>query len=454
MLDPLIRYSARHRRIALPVALLLALVIMSVGELAYALADTSLASVRNRYAARYDAQLLRSVLTDAETGQRGFLLTGREAYLVPMNQAAPSLAEIIGRLKQHYQGSEWDTLVGQLNQRVLEKLSELNTTVSLYRRDERSTWLELVRTDIGKEKMDAVRVATARLEAYESERITTERSNVFRALNIGRFGVHALALLTLVGFACFLRKNEALDCMRAELAENVRAERDRLDREVHRRTEDLTELARHLTSVREDERSHLARELHDELGALLTAAKLDIARIRRHSASIPEAVVERLAHMGNLIDEGITLKRRIIEDLRPSALSNLGMVPALEILTREFGERSGLVIHTELLDVVAPDTGKLALYRLVQEALTNVLRHANAQQVWVSIQEEGPQVVLSVRDDGQGFAPQRVPSGHHGLLGMRYRIEALGGVLQLTSALGQGTEVEARLPYAVAPEAP
>lgn len=446
MFDPLIRFSARRRSLALGLAIGAGVAVVVAGELAYSLADSSLTSVRNRHSARLDAMSLRALLIDAETGQRGFLITGRDAYLEPLEAARPALAQVVRRLQRRYEGTQWDQLVDDLDQRALEKLSELDTTVGMYRRNPNAQWQELVKTDIGKEKMDAVRTATISLEAHESERIETERAAIYRALLIGRLGVHTGVAVALLGFFVFLRKNDAMDIARAELAAILKAERDQLDGEVRRRTLELTELARHLTSVREDERSYLARELHDELGALLTAAKLDIARARRLTAGMPEAIGERLVHMGKLIDEGITLKRRIIEDLHPSALSNLGLVPALEILTREFGERAGLAIHTDLLEVPATGTANLAMYRLVQEALTNALRHAQARQVWVSMKTDAEQLVLSVRDDGHGFVPQTVASGHHGLLGMRYRIEALGGRLQIMSAPGQGTEIEARLP--------
>jgi len=264
--------------------------------------------------------------------------------------------------------------------------------------------------------------------------------------------VHGLTLVSLLGLAIFLRRNEALHHARRQHATELAAERDRLDGEVARRTAELTELARHLQTVREDERAHLARELHDELGALLTAAKLDVARIRRMTKTAPD-IDERLKHMSALLDQGIALKRRIIEDLRPSALSNLGLIPALEILTQEFAQRSGLQLSLELTDTSTEDADRLALYRLVQEALTNVLRHAKAQHVRVSLGEADGWLQLHIRDDGQGFNPEAVGAGHHGLLGMRYRIESLGGTLQLLSAPGRGTLVLARLPRRVAPVA-
>ncbi len=426
---------------------LAALAVMGVSEAAYRLAEGALLSVSNRQATRYDALQLRALLVDAETAQRGFLMTARDAYLEPLQAARPKIDEVLERLRRQYAQTGWAALVDEVRKRSYERLSELQETVALRQAGRTDAWQTVLMTDIGREKMDAVRVALGRLESYESNRIARDRAAIDRALAVGRFGVHALSLLSLLWLFHFLRKNQALLQLREEHAVELQHERDRLDGEVARRTAELSDLAQHLTQVREDERGRLARELHDELGALLTAVKLDIARVRRLAQrDDAESLRERLQHMSDLVDEGIALKRRIIEDLRPSALSNLGLHAALEILTREFAERTGLRVDAELEDLQLPDAAALAVYRLVQESLTNVLRHAQAQRVGVQLRKLANAVEVRVDDDGQGFDLQRVAAGHHGLLGMRYRLEALGGCLDIETAPGQGCRLRARLP--------
>ncbi len=444
-LDPWLEGAARNRGIAVGFAALAAAAVMGVSEAAFWGADQALNQSAARHLARDDSLRLRELLTSAETAQRGFLLTGRDDYLAPVQQAERDLPEVLKRLRGQYESSEWEALVADASRRANEKLSELQLVVKLYREGNTPAWQGLVESDIGREKMQAVRDAVTQLDRHELTQIAREREAVTRSLTYGRLGVHGLTLLSLFGLAIFLRRNEALHKSRREHAAELAQERDRLDGEVARRTAELTELARHLQSVREDERAHLARELHDELGALLTAAKLDVARIRRMTKAAPD-IDERLKHMSELLDQGIALKRRIIEDLRPSALSNLGLIPALEILTQEFAQRSGLQLSLELTDSAHEEGDKLALYRLVQEALTNVMRHAKAKHVRVSLGEADGWLQLHIRDDGQGFNPDAVGAGHHGLLGMRYRIESLGGTLQLLSAPGRGTLVLARLP--------
>ncbi|MFG6458492.1 CHASE3 domain-containing protein [Roseateles sp. BYS96W] len=450
-LDPWLVGASRNRGIAVLGAALAAAAVMGVSEASFWGAEQALTQSQARYLARDDGLRLRELLTTAETAQRGFLLTGREDYLAPVLLAERELPHVLQRLQSQYANSTWTTLVADASRRANEKLSELQLVVKLYREGNTPAWQGLVESDIGREKMQAVRDAVSELDRHELAEIARERDAVHRSLTYGRLGVHGLTLLSLFGLAIFLRRNEALHNARRQHADELAQERDRLDREVARRTAELTELARHLQTVREDERAHLARELHDELGALLTAAKLDVARIRRMTKTAPD-IDERLKHMSALLDQGIALKRRIIEDLRPSALSNLGLIPALEILTQEFAQRSGLQLSLELTDSPTDEGDRLALYRLVQEALTNVMRHAKAKQVRVTLGEAEGWLQLHIRDDGQGFDPDAVGSGHHGLLGMRYRIESLGGTLQLLSAPGRGTLVLARLPLRPEPE--
>jgi signal transduction histidine kinase len=224
------------------------------------------------------------------------------------------------------------------------------------------------------------------------------------------------------------------------------SEHRRAEAEMRWRAEELVGLAHHLQLAREDERRRLARDLHDELGSLLTSAKLDIARIRPRLANESHEVRERLSHLVATLDSVIAVKRRVIEDLHPSALTHLGLEAALEILTREFGRSSGTTMHVELGPVQADPDAALVIYRVVQEALTNISKHAQARQVWVTLDREGAGLAVSVRDDGIGFDPHKSAGSVHGLLGMRFRVEAEGGRLELSTAPGRGTLILAVLP--------
>lgn len=421
--------------------------VVALAESSYRLAREALDGVEQRNALRFDIATLFRRLNQAESAQRGFLLTGRDSYLEEALLQGQHVNEALARVQGFYQSSAHEKQGALLGEAVLQKYSEIKLTTELYRAGRHDAWRSVLLTDIGREQMEAARNATQELLALEARLLQEDRRAIHRALNLGRIGAYLLTGVGLLALLLFLHKNAILHELQRAAARDLVAERDRLDAEVAHRTQELTELARYLQTVREDERAHLARELHDELGGLLTAAKLDLARlVRMHRKQQPE-LVERLQHMAKLIDEGIAIKRRIIEDLRPSALANLGLLPALEILTGEFAERSGLQVHTRLEPVALAGDAALAAYRLVQESLTNVIKHAQAQQVWVEIgtAADGGCEIL-VRDDGVGFTPTARQAGHHGLVGMRYRIESLGGRMRIRSGPGQGCTLQARLP--------
>jgi len=261
-----------------------------------------------------------------------------------------------------------------------------------------------------------------------------------------RIGIAALVVLSLAALLLYARQARRFDDERLERAAQLRFERDRLEVEVERRTRDITQIATHLQTAREDERSRLARELHDELGGLLTAAKLDVARMRSRLSAGPPEVLERMVHLVKTLDEGIALKRRIIEDLRPSSLNNLGLKAALEILCAEFAERSEIAVTTDIEELPLDDAGKLTTYRLVQEALTNVAKYASASTVHVVVATRGGWAEIAVRDDGVGFDPTAARVAAHGLAGMRFRVQSAQGQLKVKSKPGHGTTIQARLP--------
>jgi len=233
------------------------------------------------------------------------------------------------------------------------------------------------------------------------------------------------------------------------LYRNLERQNKRLEQAVHDRTAELRELAGYLITAREDEKAHLARELHDELGALLTAAKLDIARMRTKLLEDP-VMAARLKQVNQRLDEGISLKRRIVEDLRPSSLTTLGLTISLANLCSEVGTRLNIAIQIDFDEVRLTEEGQLAIYRLVQEALNNVCKYAKATQVRVSVKSEPTLVRVQIEDDGIGFDPSGPRSAAHGIAGMRFRIEQLKGSMSVASRPGAGTLLEAIMPVTLA----
>lgn len=448
---PLLRGSP----FAFPLAALAALAMFLISESSYQQASATFEAVGVQSQARTNMQVLWRSLTDAETGQRGYLLTGRTEYLKPYVEAQVRVTEMLSWLNDYYHNDpSADALMRQVTLASRNKLAELGETMKLRDEGKEEAWRSLMLSNIGQEQMDTVRSLSQQLIDRQTERVTADRNSLGQTLLLNRIGVSAMAALSLLALYMYLRQTTALVRAREEQRRLVQAERDILEGEVMERTDQLTDLTRHLQSVREDERHRLARELHDELGALLTAAKLDVARLKsRLGADATPEVAERLLHLSDGLNSGIALKRRIIEDLRPSSLSNLGLVAALDILVREWGQRSELKVSTEFEPVQLRPAGELTVYRLVQEALTNITKYAEATEVDVRLSSIDGQVHVSVRDNGVGFDMNAPRNSAHGLLGMRYRLETEGGEMKMTSAPGRGTEIRAELPESSEPAA-
>lgn len=445
----------RHNSLVFGLACLAAVAIVLVSEGAYWQSVDKLDKVGTQRAAQNNLQMLVQGIVDAETGTRGYLLTGSPDYLKPYHAALRQVDASMRMIDAYYADAPQQAKqLAQLHDLTRAKLSELALTIRLVEEGKTKATADIVRSGIGKEKMDELRAIGADMIAAEDGNIGRSRIAIYRTLLLSRFGIMVLCATGLLALFMYLRQTTALKLQQLEQQRMVQAERDRLEAEVGERTAQLVELTQHIQSAREDERHRLARNLHDDLGSLLTSAKLDAARIKsRISTSAPEAL-DLLAHLVSTLNSGIALGRSIIEDLRPSALGNLGLVAALEILAREFGEQSGAQVHCELAPVsLAPDA-ELTVYRLVQEAITNIAKYARARQVWILLRAEDGMVDVSVRDDGVGFDPRRKRSSAYGLVGMRYRVEAIGGNLELESRPGQGALIRARIPEFVAPKDP
>lgn len=209
----------------------------------------------------------------------------------------------------------------------------------------------------------------------------------------------------------------------------------------------LRELAAFLQTVREEERTRIARELHDELGQALTALRLDLGWLRGKCGSLGAPAAERVSSAFSVVEQSIVSLRRISEDLRPAMLDSLGLAAAVEHHVTQFEQRSGikcrLVMNREEFDL--DGSVATAVFRIVQEALTNVARHANASEVSISLNETDAGIELTVTDNGRGLAATENKKTF-GLLGMRERITILGGSFDIVSQPGQGTRIACRLP--------
>lgn len=433
--------------ISLPLAVLAAFSLLAVNEVSFRQSTAAAANIEEAQQTRGTLNKLMQNLLDAETGQRGYLLTGDPTYLDPYTSALEEINQNLDTLRQMFTPyKEQLDDFGVMSRHISRKLAEIDLTVRMRKEDKEEAWKFVLTTDVGKDQMQAIRAQSVKLAASSIRKMEMGQTQINETLQLSRIGVAIMALAGLLAFYMYLMQTQALLESGVREKESLQRERDQLDLQVRERTANLAKLATHLQNVREDERGFLARELHDELGALLTAAKLDVARLKsRLAGSLPEAA-ERLVHLTTTLNSVIAMTRRIVEDLRPSSLSQLGLVASLEILAREFEERSGLSITTDLETVELGGAAQLTVYRLVQESLTNIGKYAEATQAVVSLQNLEGYISIEVHDNGKGFELGNVAATSHGLDGMRHRVEAAGGRLNVVSAIGQGTRISAVLP--------
>jgi signal transduction histidine kinase len=227
---------------------------------------------------------------------------------------------------------------------------------------------------------------------------------------------------------------------------------ERRTEEQRRRTEraeqELRRLSRQLVKAQEEERRALSRELHDEVGQMLTALRMELGNLDRVRAEPGDLFSKRVAETKALAERTMHVVRDLAMGLRPSMLDDLGLGPALQWQAREFSRRSGVPVDLEIdgtLDAL-PDSHRTCVYRVVQEALTNCARHAKAATVRIAIHGSESMLSLTIQDDGVGFVVDRTSGGGLGLLGIEERVRGLGGTLELFSQPHKGTLIRVGIP--------
>jgi len=217
--------------------------------------------------------------------------------------------------------------------------------------------------------------------------------------------------------------------------------------------EQLRQLSRQILSAQEDERKKISRELHDVIAQTLTGINVRLAALKKEAAINTKGLDRNIARTQRLVEKSVNLVHDFARELRPAVLDDLGLIPALHSFVKLFSKRTRIRVHlkvfakVEELDIVR----RTVLFRVAQEALTNVSRHAHATRVEVSIQKLADGIYMKIKDDGKSFEVDRIMRSrgrkHLGLLGMRERLEMVGGLFDVESAPGKGTTVTALLPH-------
>jgi signal transduction histidine kinase len=227
----------------------------------------------------------------------------------------------------------------------------------------------------------------------------------------------------------------------------------RLLEQSRRMQEQLRHLTRQLLLAQEEERKKISRELHDEIAQTLTGINVRLAALKTEAAHNTKGLQNKISSAQRMVEKSVDIVHRFARELRPTVLDDLGLIPALHSFVKSFSKRTGIFIHLTIFAAVENLAGdkRTVLYRVAQEALTNVARHAQASLVDVSIEKLPGGICMKIKDDGKSFRVDRVLDAKRnkrlGLLGMRERVEMVGGSFRVESAPGKGTTVCAQIPF-------
>lgn len=411
------------------------------------------ASLRVEQAAERERALadFSQLLSQAESSQRGYMLLGDPKYLAPYHEADRSLPVALQRLDDVFAGADPAVRaeIAEVKQLSKAKFTEMGEALKLYTERGRGPAVQLIRTDYGSWTMSEISRRVSRIQAEETSNVATASHSWQTSRWVGLATISG-ALVTSLSLVLLLSRL-VLRYVRSKEreAEDLVERQGELEQLVKRRTEELSDLSTHLQSLAEQEKSALSRELHDELGGLLVAARMDVSWLEdRVAASDPETQAH-FKRVHEALQAGVDVKRRVVESLRPTLLDNLGLLPALRWQVAEACERAGIrfVEHYPPTELQLTPEASIAIFRIVQESLTNVLKHAHAQSVEIFLEIQGAWLLLRIRDDGVGVPLERLRSPwSHGLAAMRHRAVALSGKWQVTRSGLRGTEIEVRLP--------
>jgi signal transduction histidine kinase len=427
----------------------ISMVVLAISELASTEIESSRNAALQVAEARTQLTLMRESLLQAESSQRGYLITADDRYLQPFDsaveQARNAMAEL-QRLAAVLSGLR--NPLAQLQPAMEAKIDELRLTVHYVQQGNRIDAVQILASGKGLTLMQQIMQTSGEVLRQLQALGSVRNEDTNRIFLMQRIGVGLIVLLNLVFLAILgvrtVRHFYEREQHRAELARQAQE----LERVVAERTEELSSLSTYLQTSTEREKTRLARDLHDELGGILTAAKIDASWLEGFASGADPEVQQRMQRLSASLDEAVEVKRRVIENLRPSLLDHLGLAAAVEWHVQETCQKAGIDCDVRVPDMMEPIPPEVAIavYRIVQESMVNAVKYAQARLISVALRQPPGRLELEVGDDGIGianFEPQHLT---HGIAGMRQRARSLGGDFWIETAPGRGTIVRASFP--------
>jgi signal transduction histidine kinase len=395
---------------------------------------------------------LQNSISRSVAGQRSFLLTGEQRYLSNYEKNVAEVEPRLERLRVAYAGAGSEVAdVRSLHVLVGKRLADLSMIIAIQKSQGTPAAVSLIKTSVGSETGEAINDVLDQLRDRETRERADADAHWAQTLSLSRWITLAGTIfnMLLVGIAARLVYMDMR--RRTLLTAELRDQKLKLELEAEERNRELVELSTHLQNVSEREKASLARELHDELGGLLVGARMDISWAEQRLAKDDPDMKSRLHRVQQNLSAGVDLKRRIIEELRPTLLDNVGLFAALRWQLKETCGRAGLKCIESYPDEEPrfSSEASIALFRIAQEAFTNILKHAAAKSVDIALDLDEDAIVMQISDDGNGIpAGLTTAVASHGLASMRHRVRALGGRLDIRSSASGGTSLLVRIPLA------
>lgn len=398
--------------------------------------------------------------------QHVFLITQKKSHLEPFERAVAEARSNLVKIRRYNHDRLFEAkmygeagsveatglerernLIEKISGSLEAKVAAMKMTLAVSKNEKNSDAMDIVRQEQGIHESEAF--IKAWQELHESYRKTLAQMYLKRdeSIEFNRIiillGALLSFLMTVLVVGQLIRQINSTHTLQKALNEENSGYQTRLDQQ----TREIRLLAMNYQEDVERERQKLSREIHDELGSVLTATKMDLAWISKKTQTAMPEIYQKLEKTMEYINRGITFKRQIVQDLHPSVISTFGFWPALRSLAEDFAEKNQWELTLEIPDENIPvnDTIALIAYRIIQEALNNATKYAAATRVGVYLMTDEKYLKIEVQDNGKGMDTASHGAASHGISGMRHRVLAIGGRLEITSTPGKGVHIDALL---------
>lgn len=396
---------------------------------------------------------LETNVSQAESAQRGYLLTGQQIFLMPFEKNTALARSNLQALQTTLQKAQYSpaleqSYLQQLSILIESKISEMNLTIKLYNEHANQDAISVVKTEQGLQGTEKI---SAVMDDYRGGLNNfIEKRNQYREQKLSSTRLIIIgSIFTLMAIVVGTFRSLLKEIIEKDAAtRSLEVQRIDCEKRLEKNSSLLYSNAMDAQAHIERERYLIARELHDELGAVLTASKMDMAWVIKKSKDVMPEIHDRLQRIVSYIDRGIQFKRDIVENLHPSMLQTFGIITSIQNMAEDFAERNQWELDLNLPEEEASinKTSGLIIYRIIQETLNNCSKYAQATHLLLDFQATPRLLRLEITDNGRGFDKAKLTGNTMGLSGMYNRIEAVGGTIVIESTPGKGTRTHVSMP--------